>query len=113
MIIMKVVCPKCKKEGKFSYFYTPDKKGTIAMVSHKTGEYEKVKDCFGNERLIKKINNHFLKQADLDATEWFQKWKQQHDIEDKKWSEEYSKQMDKIHEEEYWKEVEKEYQTKH
>lgn len=108
---MNVICPKCKKEGKFAYFDTPDSKGTIAMVSHKTGKYEIIKDVLGHERLIEKTEIHFLQQSDLDDTDWFKKWKKQRDDEDKKWAEEYSKKMDKIHEEEYWKEVEKQYQN--
>ena len=105
---MEIICPKCKKKGKFSWFEQADETGIIAMVTHKTGRYEKVIDILGNERLVEIKERHFLTQKELDTTPWFREWKERHDKQTKKWAEEYSKKMDKIYEEEYWKEVEKE-----
>lgn len=103
---MNVICPKCKKEGKFNYFDAPDYSSVIAMVSHKTGKYEEITDCLGHKRKVEIIERHYLKQSDLDATDWFKKWKKQRDIELEKLVKEQRRKMDKLCEEDYWKEVE-------
>jgi len=103
-----MICPKCGKEGRFGYFDVPDKTGIIAMFTHRTGIYEKVKDMFGSERLVEKEERHYLTLADLEKTSWFKDWKAKRDEEGKRLLEERLIKMDKLYEEEYWKEVERE-----
>lgn len=99
-----MICPKCKKEGKFIYFDTVDHTGITAVVSHKIGRFEKVKDVFGNERLIEIEERHFLTLDELEKTSWFSDWKKNFDSE----MEKAKIDMDKVCEEEYWKSVERE-----
>jgi len=93
------------------------------MITHKTGEYEIIHNRKFEVYLLEntvigdttneKVIRHYLKQSDLDATDWFKEWKKQRDEEDKKYAEEYSKKMDKLYAEEYYEEFRKEMDEKY
>jgi len=101
---MNTICLKCNKKGKFGYFDTPDETGVVGVFTHKTGKYEKVKDLFGNERLVEKTEHHFVTLEELKQTDWYNKFKKEYDEAMKK----HSIDMDKLYEKQYWESVKKE-----
>ena len=95
---MQKICPKCNKEGSFSYFDEPDHTGVIAMFRHKTGKFEKIKDVFGNERISEIEELHMISLKELEKTDWFKKWKEERDKE----MEKNKLDMDKLYQDIYW-----------